>query len=344
MKETLFMRQLNAFFTTHLPETIKRSPNTIAAYADSFAILFHFFHEHKNIPHYLINYRHFTPAAFDEFVFWMDRERHYSESSKKQRISAISSFFKYASRREMAALNALNSVINTEMPRIPGHNFPYFTLEEIKLLLALPDANNNKLGKRDMVLLSLLYDSAARAQELCDLRVCDIRFGLPSKVKLLGKNRKSREVPISDGVANLLRYHFKINGFNAAGSFNKPLFSSQTHEEMTPACIRGITDKYVSLAKSKYPEIFREPKYSPHSFRHSKAVHMAEAGTALIYIRNFLGHASIKSTEIYARVGQAVVTKALSERKIPTVAPELKVLKNNKVQIPDFIASAQKIM
>jgi site-specific recombinase XerD len=88
---------------------------------------------------------------------------------------------------------------------------------------------------------------------------------------------------------------------------------------MTTACIRHLTEKYVTQAKSIYPELFTETKYSPHSYRHSKAVHMIEAGVPLIYIRNFLGRATIQSTERYARVSNAAVSKALTERKLPKV-------------------------
>lgn len=84
-----------------------------------------------------------------------------------------------------------------------------------------------------------------------------------------------------------------------------PLFTSQTNIKMTTACVRSNVGKYVVVAKSANPKLFLEKAYSPHSFRHSKAVHMVEAGVNLIYIHNFLGHATISSTEIYARVGQA---------------------------------------
>jgi site-specific recombinase XerD len=91
----------------------------------------------------------------------------------------------------------------------------------------------------------------------------------------------------------------------------QPLISGK----MTTACIRNLVQKYIVRAKSKNPKLFSQTNYSPHSFRHSKAVHMAEAGTPLIYIRNFLGHASVSSTEVYAQVSQAAVMKAISERK-----------------------------
>jgi len=273
MKQTLFMRQLAAYFETHLPHTRHRSQHTIAAYADSFALLFQFLQERRGLPHYRVNYRDFTPATLDDFVLWLGHTRHYSPASQKQRLSAVTSFLKYASRREMAALSAFTSAADTETPQVARSEFPYFTVEEIRVLLRLPDLGK-KTGRRNLVLLSLLYESAARAQELCNLCVGDVKFGSPTKVKLRGKGNKTREIPVSDDVASLLRYHLKQNRLE--GCREKPLFSSQTKEKMTPACIRSLTEKYVAQAKAAHPYQFFESKYSPHSFRHSKAVHMVE--------------------------------------------------------------------
>jgi site-specific recombinase XerD len=311
MKQTLFSRQLADYFGVHLPEVRHCSPNTIESYEDTFRLLFDFFLQKHGVPHYKIHYKDFTPGLLEEFMLWLTRERRYGAASVKARLSALNSFMKYASRREMSALPAFTVVAGTEKPKAVRSPFPHFTMEEMRFLLRLPDPCR-KTGKRDLVLLSLFYESGARAQELCNLTVGDVKFGTPTKVKLFGKGRKSREVPVSDDVANLLRYHFKENCLDAER--DAPLFLSQLRKKMTTACIRNLVGKYVSKAKSSYPGLFPEPNYSPHSFRHSKAVHMVEAGIQLVYIRNFLGHASVNSTEIYARIGQAVLVKMLSER------------------------------
>ena len=342
MKNNIFISQLGEYFETYLPEINGASKHTISSYSDAFALLFKFFYEKKQLPHHLVKYKHFTLAMFDELLLWMENECKYSNSSKRQRLSAITSFLKYASRREMSALNAYSNAINTDAPSAVCSGFPYFTIEETKILLASPNPNK-RLGKRDRVLISFLYDTAARSQEICDVCVGDIRFGNTTKVKLHGKGSKTREIPISDEVADLLRYHFKNYNLSTTADRSKPLFSSQTNIKMTTACIRNLTKKYVELCKAENPTLFCETKYSPHSFRHSKAVHMVEAGTSLIYIRNFLGHASIKSTEIYARVGQAAVTKALTERKIPRLAtvPDYGATSQSDVSLPDFIQTAR---
>lgn len=335
MKNNVFLYQLSTFFDVYLPEIRRASKNTCASYADSFAIFFDFLYAEKHLSHNRITYKLLTPKLFDEFVLWMTNCRQYSTSSIHQRISAISSFLKYASRREMSALGAYTNVAAVEYPRKTQVEFPYFTLNEMRILLALPDCNKY-LGDRDLIFLSVLYETAARAQEICDLTTADIRFGKPTRIKLCGKGNKTRSVAISEDVSNLLRYHFKQH--NLKSNTETPLFSSQSNKKMTTACVRSIVSKYVSMAKCANPALFLEKNYSPHSFRHSKAVHMIESGVSLVYIRNYLGHASISSTEIYARVGEAAVAKALAERNIPNITATAPQTDSVRCTLPEFIS------
>ena len=341
MKNNPFLRQLGEYFDTFLPEIRKMSKNTISAYGDSIAVFLQFVYETKGLDHTKITYKHFTAALFDDFLFWLKNERKYSVSSVRHRMTAITSFLKYASRREMSAVSAYSNAFAVEKPNGTQTAFPYFTLEEMKILLSIPNTNKY-LGDRDIVLLSLMYEAGARAQEICDLCVGDIKFSKTTKVKLHGKNDKIREVPIADEVANLIRYHLKKQNLINIENKRLQLFSSQTNEQMTTSCVRSIVKKYVGIAKRENPSLFLENNYSPHSFRHSKAVHMVEAGVALIYIRNFLGHSTISSTEIYARVGQSAVTKALTERKIPILVDSPPQIDSAKLLLPDCLNRARQ--
>ena len=336
MKTTLFLRQLEDYFETYLPKTGGYSPNTIASYKDTFRLLFIFMEKEKGVRHYLIDYKHFTLELMEEYLLWLETKRNYNASSRNQRQAALSSFFKYASRRDLGALAAFNRISVVPAKKTTTEAFPYFTVEEIGILLKTPNPAN-RLGKRDQALLCLLYDSAARAQELCDMSVGDVRFGHPARVRLYGKGRKTREVPLSDGCAGLIRQYIEAQNFDGSECSGHPLFSSQTHERMTTACIRNIVAKYVELAKHRHPDLFREANYSPHSFRHSKAVHMVEAGIQLIYIRDFLGHATIKSTERYAKVSQTAITKALTNRQIPVPIPLVKKTPVSKDCFPEYL-------
>ena len=338
MKDTVFSRQLAVYFSVHLPEVRKCSANTIKSYANAFAVLYDYFDEKRCVPHYRIEYKDFTPGLLEDYTLWLAHERNYSAASVKARFSALTSFLKYASKREMSALSAFTAAVGAEKPK-PGHKpFPYFSLEEMGILLRLPDPRK-KTEKRDLVMLSAFYETGARAQELCDLKVGDVKFGAITKVRLFGKGKKTREVPVSREVADLLKYHVKTN--DISGKPDEPLFISQLGGKMTTACVRNLVSKYVAKAKAEHPSLFNEPQYSPHSFRHSKAVHMVESGTQLIYIRNFLGHVSVQSTEVYARVGQAALVKMLSERGKTCEQPDPTVEKRAFEKYPDFLRRAR---
>jgi len=339
MKDTLFSRQLADYLNIHLPEVRHCSKNTVKSYADAFAALYDYFDEKQRIPHYKIQYKNFTPQMLEAYILWLMRARNYSAASVKVRLSALTSFLKYASRRELSALSAFTAVMSAEKPAATHKPFPYFTLEEMGILLRLPDSNK-KTEKRDLVLLSTFYETGARAQELCDLKVGDVKFGATTKVKLFGKGKKVREVPISRDVSDLLRYHIKSN--DLADKRDEPLFLSQLGGKMTTACIRNLINKYVAKAKAEHPKLFNEPKYSPHSFRHSKAVHMVESGVQLIYIRNFLGHVSVQSTEIYARIGQTALAKMLTERGKSNSQNVSAVEKNTFDKYPNFLERARR--
>ena len=137
MKQTLFTKQLAEYFNVYLPLNKKCSKNTISSYADGFVALFQFFKEIKDIPHYRINYSDITTKTMDEYLLWLQSEKNYSAASQKQRISALSSFLKYASGREIASLGAYNAVSQAQTPKIPKTVFPYFSAEEIMLVVIL---------------------------------------------------------------------------------------------------------------------------------------------------------------------------------------------------------------
>ena len=239
MKNRDFTNQLGEYFDVFLLDIKCAKPNTISSYADSFAILFEFFYEQKKKTHTTIAYKDFTPQLFDEYILWLKNSKGYADSSIHPRFSALVSFLKYASRRNMSALHAYSAVVGAEIPKTYRTEFPYFSLDETKILLKLPNPNRY-LGDRDLVLLSFLYETAARAQEVCDLHVKDIRFGSPTKVKLTGKGGKVREIPIAPDVSDLLRYHIKRHGLNSPAHRSDSLFASQTNEKMTRLALGAL--------------------------------------------------------------------------------------------------------
>ncbi len=337
MKQTLFIKQLSSYFDDYLPLIRHCSENTIRSYADGFVIFFRFFQEEKGKKHYLIDYADITPETLDEYVLWMDNTLKYSPATQKHRITAISAFLKYASRREMGALGSFNAVAGVITPKAPKALTPYFTTEEMKIILHLPVCTKDS-GLRDAALLCLMYDSGARAQEMCDILVGDITFGQMNTVRLRGKGSKMREVPISEDVSKIIRKYLNVRGKTVRENGSEPLFSSQRSEKMTTASVRYLVQKYIDKARVSAPDKFLLNGYSPHSFRHSKAIHMLKAGVPLIYIRNFLGHESVQTTEMYLKMNQESVAEILQKRNSTDFVPSFNGnTAHVKDEIPEFL-------
>lgn len=300
MKKTSDLLQvLSEYFDVYLPVTKGLSINTILSYQYAFQILFEYLYSQKNLSPEKVFFCNLEGVTIEQFLSWLETERNCSVATRNQRLAAISSFAKYAINKHFSsALTFSTTVSNIPQKKSPKKSFSYFTLEEVSVLLRIPDTTAD-IEKRDRVLLSVLYASGARAQELCDLLVNDIRLDTKTSLRLVGKGNKARKITIPDNCAQLLKNHLKRNNLDFETQRNLHVFSSQTHEHMTISCIECIVKKYVSKARIKRPDLFPEIHYSPHSFRHSIAVHMLEAGIPLPVIKNFLGHSSIETTLIY---------------------------------------------
>jgi site-specific recombinase XerD len=167
--------------------------------------------------------------------------------------------------------------------------------------------------------LSTLYETGARVQELIDLTVASFHIGAGNPyVELRGKGNKLRRNPIGEDVADILK---KYLGAYRIEFPNASVFINSQHGKLTRAGIQHIIDKYIAKAKRLHPDIFRG-RYSNHSFRHSKAMHLLEAGVNMIYIRDFLGHSSVTTTEIYAKTNPDIKRKILTENSLAGVVRE----------------------
>ncbi|MDR3314880.1 MAG: site-specific integrase [Coriobacteriales bacterium] len=312
-----FLELLASFVTTWLPHTKGLSKNTVRSYQQAFSLLFTYLHDEHGVKPMCVGFDTLTKDTLCGWLDWLEVRRGCKPQTRNQRLAALSSFADYAADEDMeSALVFCSAVAAIPAKRThKGGSVVHFTLEEVRLLLALPDTSG-RIGSRDAVMLSVLYSSGARAQELCDLRVGDIHFGKQTVLKIIGKGNKARQVAIHRQCADLLRRYLKRIGLGDGGTdvLSRHLFSSQTHEHMTISCVEEVVAKYVTRAKKLYPDRFPHESYTPHSFRHSIAVHMLEAEIPLPVIKVFLGHASIETTMIYATVTPELAAKYLKEK------------------------------
>jgi site-specific recombinase XerD len=313
-KDSDVLPLLSGYLTDYLPRVKGLSPNTIRSYRDAFRLLFEFLYSVNGIRPEKVRFDTLTNGVTADWLNWLEDARGCSAGTRNQRLSAIRSFAHYALREDMAAALAFCAEVD-RMPKkraAKADRAVYLTKEEMAIVLRMPSPST-KSGRRDTVLMSTLYASGARAQEICDITVGDVRFGNATTVTLRGKGNKSRTVVIPEQCARLLRRHIDQLGSGRADAGPRHVFSSQTREHMTIACVEEAVKKYVLKAKEARPDLFPH-NYTPHSFRHSIATHMLEAGVPLPAIKAFLGHASINATMIYASTSQELVAKYLTEK------------------------------
>lgn len=336
-KPSKFLELLNSYITTYMPYSVGASHNTVTSYKYAFRLLLEFMYCEKGVPVDKITFGQLDVNTLTQFLDWIEKDRGCSASTKNQRLSAIISFSEYAQNRDFEAASVFrSSVIKIPMKKAIKKQRAVLSVAEVSILLRLPNDSKN-IGKRDKVLLSLMYASGARAQEICDLTVGSIRFEMRgATLNITGKGGKSRRIGIPDNCAKMLQKYISHRRLNSKP--DKHVFSSQTHEQMTISCVEGIFKKYVQRAKEENLALFRGDSYSPHSMRHSTASHMLEAGVPIVVIKNFLGHASIQTTQIYAELSQNTVDKHLKEWNEKWFFHNSEETKSKDInELPDFL-------
>ncbi len=249
-----------------------------------------------------------TAELITDFLSWLEHERKCSITTRNQRLASIHSFFRYVQAEEPSGIYQYQQVISIPIKKTEKTIIWHLSPEVIKLILQQPDKSSAK-GRRDLTLLSVLYDTGARVQELIDIKVCDVILDSLSVIVLNGKGNKVRRVPLMKNTVSLLQTYLSENDLNKQWKIQYPLFINNQHNKLTKEGVAYILNKYVKMAKAASPII---PEHvSPHILRHSKAMHLLQAGVNLIYIRDFLGHADIKTTEIYLRTDTETKRKAI---------------------------------
>lgn len=310
---------LRRFLTAHLAGLRGCSPNTVASYRDTFKLLIAFFRDDRAIPPERLTLDHIDAAAITGFLNWLETNRHNSLSTRNQRLAAISSFSRWIQAQDPTHLARCQDILAIPAKKQASPAVNHLTVEQTRRLLAAPD-RSTRHGRRDATLLATLYDTAARVQELADLAVRDIRLQPPALIALTGKGHKTRHVPLTDNTAALLHTYLAEHHLNTPGHDDHPAFFNQHGSKLSRGGIAWITRKYQT--KTGDPTL-ANANVTPHTLRHSKAMHLYEAGIPLPYIRDILGHVDLSTTEIYARASTEAKRRALETAYIDIVTDDL---------------------
>ena len=338
-----FLSLLGKFFTEYLPISMNASPNTISSYKCAFRLLFQYLNEETDIETGHVTFEMLNFDLLTNFFDWLISVRKNGRTTAKQRMGALASFAEYAQNRNFEAgyifHSSLARIAKKSFRRVKGKQRSSFTREEIAILLSLPDTTEI-LGLRDLVLLSVMYSSGARAQEICDLTVKNITHDEKGNaiLTLTGKGEKTRRVKITADATRLLNQY--INYRKISNQPNRHVFFSQRNEYLSVPAVEEIFTKYITKAKAAHPDKFCNGPYTPHVMRHTTATHLIEAGVPVAIVKNILGHASIQTTQIYVEISQQTVDRSMEEwnekwfsKNKPNEAP----LPPTKDSIPEFL-------
>jgi len=307
-----FADMLALFLTVHLPVTRACSPNTISAYRDAFTLFLRFMDDRRATQPDRVCVTDFTAPNVAAFLGWLRTDRECSIATANQRLAALKSFFRYVQAQAPEQIAQARQVLGVKAAQAPEPAIAYLPVETVGLLLDYAE----RRGPRDLALLTTLYDTAARVQEACDLSLGDLRLTKPASATLTGKGRKTRIVPLTPQAAVVLARHVRTLPQDSSA----PVFANRAGQRMGRAGAAYILAECARAAHADYPELVPE-KVSPHVLRHSKAMHLLENGVNLIYIRDILGHASVVTTEIYAKANPEMKRQAIEAAAAKTVGP-----------------------
>ena len=310
---TSLATHVSAFFATYLPKAKGASPHTMRAYRDAIAQFISFAAETAGKDVESLEMHDVGREALEAFLEHLESERGASVPTRNHRLAAAHALFRYIQLRDMAWLETCNGVLAVEKKRCPAPLVGHIGIDGMRAVLAQPDPSTQS-GLTHLALLSLLYESGARVQELIDVRTCDLSRGC-GVVVLHGKGGKSRSVPIGKETAAVLERYIRVASPDTEG----PLFPGRCGK-MSRSGVRYLVEKYSSMARSEGAEV--PSKVTPHTFRHSRAMHLLEAGVNLVYISDLLGHASVTTTEVYAKANPEMRRKAIEEHGARIAPPD----------------------
>lgn len=311
MKPTDFAYHLTNYLTKHLPGVVGASKNTVLAYRDTFGLILRFARSKEGVREEKLSLQAIDKDFVIRFLTWLEGDRGCSTSTRNQRLAAIHAFFAYLQPLRSDMLFQIQGVLAVPMKKYRQTAMQFVSEEGVKALLAEPDIST-KAGRKHLIILSFLFATGCRVQELVDMTVADAMYNSNTVARLTGKGNKSRFVPLDNDFVNLLKQYLDEFGLSDSKRSGDLLFASHTGQKLTRQGVTYILKKYAAQARQKHSDLVPE-RISPHCMRHSRAVSLLRAGVDLIYIRDLLGHVSVQTTEIYARVDGEMKRKALEK-------------------------------
>lgn len=308
-----FASLVQEFFTDYMTQQRSLSPQTLASYRDSFVLLLRFAEQTLGKPSCAIEMADLQPKFIASFLDHLERDRGNSPRSRNIRLAALRSFLKFAARRDVANLSIIEQALAVPMKRFERRQVGFLTREQMLAVIDVPITT--WLGQRDHLLLTLMFNTGARVSEIIGVRVADVVLGPTSCIRLQGKGRKQRSLPLWKATAREVRDWLRLNPQLQTGS---ALLPRRDGEPMTRANVTQRLKRAVAAASDTHPELGKLA-VSPHMVRHSTAMGLLQAGAHATDIALWLGHESPSTTHMYVEADLAMKERTLARLKPPEV-------------------------
>ena len=300
---------LKDFFETYLPKERGVSNHTIRSYSATFQSLYAFFKDNKGIRANKLFVKDLSRRSINDYLNWLEMEKGNKVPTRNSRLASVKAFCHYAQYKDFKNLARWQDILSIKSKKADMPYMSFLTQEGMKTLLSEVPTDTIQ-GRRHLAILAFLYDTGARANELISFSAHNLNLTKPYHVILSGKGRKKRIVPIHEKLVLILKAYMKDANIELNNISKQPLFVNAYGRKLTSAGLTHIIMMYADKVRENFPALMPE-RLSPHSFRHSKATHLLQAGMNIIYVRDFLGHSSVKTTETYVRMDSEQKRKAL---------------------------------
>jgi len=303
---SLLAPTLQAFFTERLVTQRNASPQTIAAYRDTFKLLLCFAREQTGKQPFELDIDDLDAPLVGAFLNHLQQQRRNSPRTRNARLAAIHSFYRFAALRHPEHAHTIARVMAIPTKRHEYNTVSYLDLDEIKTLLAAPD-RDTWLGRRDHTLLIVMIQTGVRVSELVGLRVRDVHLGTGAHIRVTGKGRKQRATPLTSQTVAVVRAWLN----ERHGQPDQPLFPTRQGRPLSRYAIGALVSKHAATAAANCPSLTAK-RVTPHTLRHTNAMLLRASGVDIATIALWLGHESTQTTHIYEHADPALKEQAIA--------------------------------
>jgi site-specific recombinase XerD len=306
-----FAALVQAFFAEHLTQQRALSACTVAAYRDAFLLFLEFAQARLHKAPTAMQLADVTPTLILAFLDHLESGRHNAVRSRNARLAALRTFLKFAARRDVTALHIVEQALGVPMKRFERPMLGFLTREEMLAVIGKPGVG--WVSQRDGLLLALLYNTGARVSEVIGVKLADVVLAPAACVHLHGKGRKQRSVPLWRSTVKVIRAWLRLNPELGPTS---ALLPNRGGQAMTRSNVTQRLALAVQAAARSMPSLAGRA-ISPHTLRHSTAMHLLQSGVGISVIALWLGHESPTTTHQYVEADLAMKEKALSRLQDP---------------------------